>query len=81
MQRMDSLRIRIYGAFLYDCGVYSCLSSRFVVGPVKVLLGTSGGAWCDNDDVSGDGLELWVVLLAMPGIRAWVPANHYQGNN
>jgi hypothetical protein len=58
---MDSLRIRIYGAFLYDFGVYSCLSSRLVVGPVKVLL-TSGGAWDDNDEVRRESLESWVVL-------------------
>jgi len=57
------------GTSLYDCRVYSYLTSRLVVGPVKVLL-TSGGPWGDNDEVCGK----FGVMGCTP--RAWV-LDHY----
>lgn len=59
------------GASLYDCKVYSCLASRLVVGPVKVLL-TSGGAGVImmRPRYAGS-LQSWVVHP-----KAWV-RDHY----
>lgn len=49
---MNSLRIGWTLARLYMTGrVYSCLACRPIVGPVKALPFTSGGAWGDNDEV------------------------------